>query len=187
MSNSSDPTDCSLPGSSVYGILQAWMLEWVAMPAPEDLPDPGIEPEALGSPELAGRFFTTSTTWKALYYDGWSLKWKFGRGEVMAGTDSGSRSESRYSGQCWRCLGMLSSIPWPSLSPYSTSHSHPLDLTSTLLFQAPCSSCWLLQTSFPQIYTQLLPRLLRVTLLVLPNPATSPWTSSPQHTWPALL
>ena len=42
------------------------MLEWVAMPAPEDLPDPGIEPEALGSPELAGRFFTTSTTWKAM-------------------------------------------------------------------------------------------------------------------------
>ena len=26
-----DPTDCSLPGSSVHGILQARMLEWVAM------------------------------------------------------------------------------------------------------------------------------------------------------------
>ena len=26
-----DPTDCSLPGSSVYGILQARILEWVAM------------------------------------------------------------------------------------------------------------------------------------------------------------
>ena len=27
-----DPMDRSLPGSSVYGILQARLLEWVAMP-----------------------------------------------------------------------------------------------------------------------------------------------------------
>ena len=27
-----NPTDCSLPGSSVHGILQAGILEWVAMP-----------------------------------------------------------------------------------------------------------------------------------------------------------
>ena len=26
-----DPIDCSLPGSSVHGILQARMLEWVAI------------------------------------------------------------------------------------------------------------------------------------------------------------
>ena len=26
-----DPMDCSSPGSSVYGILQAWILEWVAI------------------------------------------------------------------------------------------------------------------------------------------------------------
>ena len=31
-------------------------------PLPGDLPDPGIEPTPLRSPELAGRFFTTSTT-----------------------------------------------------------------------------------------------------------------------------
>ena len=28
-----DPMDCSLPGSSVHGILQARMLEWVAVPS----------------------------------------------------------------------------------------------------------------------------------------------------------
>ena len=28
-----DPMDCSLPGSSVHGILQARMLKWVAMPS----------------------------------------------------------------------------------------------------------------------------------------------------------
>ena len=42
--------DCSLPGSSVHGILQARLLEWVAISFSRgDLPDPGIEP---GSPAL---------------------------------------------------------------------------------------------------------------------------------------
>ena len=36
----------------------------VPCPPPEDLPDPGIEPLSLTSPALAGRFFTTSTTWE---------------------------------------------------------------------------------------------------------------------------
>ena len=38
-----DPLDCSPPGSSDHGILQARMLEWVAIPSPGDLPDPGIK------------------------------------------------------------------------------------------------------------------------------------------------
>ena len=50
--------DCSPLGSSVHGILQARLLEWL-----EDLPDPGIEPVSLMSPKLAGRFFTTSATY----------------------------------------------------------------------------------------------------------------------------
>ena len=49
-------TDHSLPGSSVHGISQARILEWVAFPSPEDIPNSGIEP---ASPALAGRFFTT--------------------------------------------------------------------------------------------------------------------------------
>ena len=38
-----DPIDCSLPDSSVHGILQATILEWVAIPSPGGLPNPGIE------------------------------------------------------------------------------------------------------------------------------------------------
>ena len=41
-----DPTDCSSPGSSVQGILQARMLTWVAFPSPRNLPDPEIKPES---------------------------------------------------------------------------------------------------------------------------------------------
>ena len=44
-----NPMDCSLQGSSVHGILQARILEWVVIPSPGDLPSLGIEP---GSPAL---------------------------------------------------------------------------------------------------------------------------------------
>ena len=44
-----DPMDCSLPGSSVHGILQAGILSGSPFPSPGDLPDPGIE---LRSPAL---------------------------------------------------------------------------------------------------------------------------------------
>ena len=38
-----DPMDCSPLGSSVHGILQARILEWVAILFSRDLSDPGIE------------------------------------------------------------------------------------------------------------------------------------------------
>ena len=34
--------DCSSPGSSLHGILQARILEWLPYPPPGDLPNPGI-------------------------------------------------------------------------------------------------------------------------------------------------
>ena len=36
-----DPMDCSLPGSSVHGILQARTLEWVAIPFFRGYSQPG--------------------------------------------------------------------------------------------------------------------------------------------------
>ena len=53
---SRDPMDCSLPGSSVQGIFQARILEWVAISFSGDLPNPGIEP---GSPTLEAGALTS--------------------------------------------------------------------------------------------------------------------------------
>ena len=39
-----DPMDFSPPASTVHGILQARILEWVTMPSPGNLPNPGIKP-----------------------------------------------------------------------------------------------------------------------------------------------
>ena len=60
-----NPMDCNQPGSFVHGIIQARILEWVAMPSSGDLPDPMIKPESLMSPALVTGFFTSSTTWEA--------------------------------------------------------------------------------------------------------------------------
>ena len=59
-----NPMHCSLPDSSVRGIFQARILEWLPFPSPRDLPNPGIKTT---SPALADRFFTTESPGKPLY------------------------------------------------------------------------------------------------------------------------
>ena len=56
-----DPMDCNPPGSSVHGILQARIQEWVAILFSRGSSQPRIEP---GPPVLAGRFFTTEPSGK---------------------------------------------------------------------------------------------------------------------------
>ena len=51
--------DSSPPDSSVHGIFQERILEWVAISYCKGLPNPGIEPMSLASPALEGGFFTT--------------------------------------------------------------------------------------------------------------------------------
>ena len=58
------PMDCILPGS-VYGILQARILECVVFPSPGYLPDPGTE---LGPPALQAeeRLRSSNPNFKAI-------------------------------------------------------------------------------------------------------------------------
>ena len=46
VSDSVRPLDCSPPGSSVHGILQARILQWVAMPSSRGSSRPGIKTES---------------------------------------------------------------------------------------------------------------------------------------------
>ena len=57
-----DAIDYSPPDSSVHGLFQARILEWVAISSSGGLPIPGFEPASpvsSASPALAGGFFTT--------------------------------------------------------------------------------------------------------------------------------
>ena len=61
-----DPVGCSLPGSSVHGIMLARILQWVVFSMPGHVSDSGIEPTSPMAPagEKPGRFFTTAPLWK---------------------------------------------------------------------------------------------------------------------------
>ena len=61
------PMDCSLPGSSVHGVSQARVLEWVAISSLGDLPDPVIKP---GSPELQADSLSSKPQRKHMYVRG---------------------------------------------------------------------------------------------------------------------
>ena len=57
-----DPVNCSPPGSSVHGILQALILEWVAIPFSRGSSWPRDQTQVSC---IAGRFFTIWATREA--------------------------------------------------------------------------------------------------------------------------
>ena len=66
MSDSCDPMDCSLPGSSVHGIFQARMLEWIAISFFRGSSQPRNRTWVSC---IAGRFFTNWAIREALLRD----------------------------------------------------------------------------------------------------------------------
>ena len=63
---------CQVSLSMEFSRQESW--SGLPFPSPGDLPDPGIEPAYLASSALAGRFFTTSTTWEAPFSHYASIK-----------------------------------------------------------------------------------------------------------------
>ena len=68
--------DYSPPGSSVHGILQVRLLEWVAFPPLGDLPDPGIERMSPVSPALQADALPAELCI-------WHLFWNFISGTIL--------------------------------------------------------------------------------------------------------
>ena len=62
-----DPLGYSLPGSSVHGILQARILEWVPMPSSRGSSQPRDQTWVSFGSYIAGRFFTAEPLGKPNY------------------------------------------------------------------------------------------------------------------------
>ena len=60
-----DPMDCSLPGSSIHGILQSRILEWVDLPSSRGSPQFRNQTYNSCVSCIADRFFTHWVTWEA--------------------------------------------------------------------------------------------------------------------------
>ena len=64
------PMGSSPPGSSVHGIFQAGILEWVTIPFPRGSSQPGVKPASLVSPVLAGGLSTAKLPGKPRRWGG---------------------------------------------------------------------------------------------------------------------
>ena len=60
-----DPMDCSPPGSSICGILQAGILEWIAMPFSKGCSQPR---DQTWVSHMAGKFFSIWATRKVFFF-----------------------------------------------------------------------------------------------------------------------
>ena len=101
--------------SSVHGVLQARCWYGLLCSPPGGLPDPGIEPESLMSPALAGGFFTTSTTWEALL--GWLTVQK--QKITSIGKDVGKWSPCALLVGMWNSAATVGNdmvVPWKQLN-----------------------------------------------------------------------
>ena len=96
---------CSLPGSSVHGILKAWLLEWVAIPFCRVSPQPR---DRTGSPALAGSFFTTWATWE-------TCKLRRGQPNLLYFKDSceALRDTHYHEEISWTIISSPSTPRWP--------------------------------------------------------------------------
>ena len=71
-----NPRDCSLPGSSVHGILQARILEWVVVPLSRGSSQPRDRTQVF---RIAGRVFTSWATREA--WESWIASCKSAKSE----------------------------------------------------------------------------------------------------------
>ena len=111
-----DPMDCSSPGSSVHGILQARIMEWVAMPSSRGSSRPRDQTHVSCSSYIADGSFTTEPP-----------------GKTRAGIIREKQTDS-YTEVCTQCsLGNLN--PCSPTSPILTPSSR---LCSPLTLPLEC-------------------------------------------------
>ena len=102
-----NPKDCSLPSSSVHGILLARIWSGLPFPSPGDLHNPGIEPKVS---YIAGRFFTIWATRFQVFltcFSVWKLQIFFPLGEVGGRNLSGPQPSTKCQAQELCDLGTI--------------------------------------------------------------------------------
>ena len=84
--------DCSRPGSSVHGILQARIVDWVAIPSSSASSQPREDAleEGMATQSLLQRIFPTQGSKPCLYTvcmivnDEWPVKWALGSSQLCS-------------------------------------------------------------------------------------------------------
>ena len=110
-------------------------------PPPEDLPDPGIEPESLASPALAGGFLTTSATWEAQWW--WGLKCHHSAITLMKQIINGCHSSGWEVSVPFWWEGSLGEHGYTSIHTHTHTHTHT-HMSESLCCPPETITTWLL-------------------------------------------
>ena len=129
------PMDHSQLGSSVHWILQAGILEWVAMPSSRGSSAQGSNP-SLMSPALAGGLFTASATWEANTTE--SKRKKKESSYFLASTGT-VRSHWMRASQFHFPLGKRVLLPFLFRALYMVHHGCTLNCNSLLILNKSIS------------------------------------------------
>ena len=149
--------NCSPPGSSVHGISQARIREWVPFPPPRDLPDPGMDPCLAEFPSMQADSLPlnhqeahTITFYPGLKTTG-SYSWLAALGGLQGLRNSLRKLASSLSA---RSGVIRSSHTWSMMNHPLLPFPHPLLLLSTTEYMriGSLKSLWV-TTTFDIIYT----------------------------------
>ena len=92
------PVDCSPPGSSVHGISQARILQWLPFPPPGGLPHPGKDLTSPVFPASEGIFFTAEPPGKPSCPDIWGQYCWYGKDTYLP--TPGHNSQKGLESEC---------------------------------------------------------------------------------------
>ena len=138
--------ECSLPGSSVRGILQARILEWVAIPFSKGSSWPRDWTQVS---YITGRFFTIWATREG------NVPYQMLTSPLVLNPRHSMRNSSKFlcpGGRCWHPTVFRHFSPFPNIS----GHPHPI--TDFLMFQRlallPMLNRWLFTNIKWKLYSQ---------------------------------
>ena len=121
-----NPLSGQIPLSMRFSRQEYWA--GLSCPPPGDLPDPGIEPTtSFVSPTLAGRFLTTSTTWRDTYHTASQFKARCWPGFCWTAFPTLSFSVCCWS--AWATQRLWSQLWRVQVQQQLHHHSHTLLLT----------------------------------------------------------
>ena len=130
-----DPVDCSPPGSSIHEILQARILEWVAISFSRGSSQPRDRTQVF---RIAGRRFNL-----------WATRGWFCIGLILSGPMTLVPSDMirpRYLTDCWQRI-----LEWIAIS-FSRGSSHPRDRTRVSCIAGRRFNLW---ATFIYVYTHI--------------------------------
>ena len=170
---------CSLPGSSVHGIIRQEYWSGLPFPSPGDLPDPGIEP---GSPTLQVDSLPNELPGKPQEMES-KVNFK-GEDYMYVFWNQAQRRETRLGWKLWQTLPSLSLISYK----LEILRKHKSSCLVTRLWKRRFCNCvkvWLHTSYTKPIHKTSLPwRLSLDTQLRVPAfKAWAPWQQSSRRGW----